>query len=267
MSTKDRLRTISDWIISKSRDVLNLLTDDGNKGPDHGVSGFRLEPQVHEATCLAHEEGHVEDDGSPAKRPRPKPLTPVKRASTLKRNIKAVTKKIDRKKAPFGLSFVGLVAIVFASLYLTKLLGNLDMMQEEMTLFERLFSSGFLLFLFYYYISYVLTIFQLKSGLRGSWAAMMRSSGSYIILMLLMETHLFDGLPFRLVSFPSWILALCMAAVMAYMMLPFVREYYKPDYADMVPLTSWILFIFWMDPFKSSDNIDIDVDIDVDVPS
>ena len=188
----------------------------------------------------------------------------LRRANRFTRSFGASSRTIDIDSPPLGLSFVGLVALVFASLYLMKLFTSLEAMQEDMSFLKRIFSAGMLLFLFYQYIGYVITIFQLRSAMRYSWAAMVRSSGSYVLLMILAETHLFDWLPFDLVSFPSWILMLCMTCIMVYMMLPFVREYYKPAYAEMAPLTAWLLFVFWMDPYDDAEDLDVDIDIPVD---
>jgi len=191
------------------------------------------------------------------------PIPLIKRANHFKRSISASSREIDIRPSPLGLSFVGLVALVFASLYLMRLLSSLDAIQDDMSIFKRVFSGGLLLFLFYQYIGYVITIFQLKSGLRGSWAAMMRSSGSYVILMILANTHLFDWLPFDLVAFPSWALLLCMTAILIYMLLPDVRDYYRPPYEDKVPLTAWLAFIFWIDPYGSiEDELDVAINMD-----
>ncbi len=208
-----------------------------------------------------------EDVAEPVVSPRPlaTPIPLVRRANRFTRSFRASSRDIDIDAPPLGLSFVGLVALVFASLYLMKLFTSLEAMQDDMSLLKRIFSAGMLLFLFYQYIGYVITIFQLRSAMRYSWAAMVRSSGSYVILMILAETHLFDWLPFDLVSFPSWILMLAMALIMVYMMLPFVREYYKPPYADMVPLTAWLLFIFWVDPYNSSEELHTDIDLEIDI--
>lgn len=199
--------------------------------------------------------------------PTVKPIAMPKRKNDFRRTARAYVRRIDTKRSPPGLFIVGTVALVFASLYLMRLFTSLDGIQTDMSFFRRIVSCGMLLFVFYQYVSYVITIFQLKSGMRGSWASMMRSSESYVILMLLAETHLFDWLPFNLVAFPSWALMLCMLFVMVYMLMPFVRNYYKPTYEKMVPLKEWLLFVFWQDPYATTDSPDISLDPEVDIPS
>ena len=276
MGVKERLRWSAERTVSKAREgfssVIHRKEDDAEivsaePVPDTVEPVIDTEPS--EEKCQTDVcENIIEERAvivEPITRHIPAAVPLVKRANRFKRSIGASSRKIDIDDAPLGLTFVGFVALVFASLYLMKLLSSLETMQEDMSILKRVVSAGMLLFLFYQYIGYVITIFQLKSGMRGAWAAMVRSSGSYVILMLLAETHIFDWLPFNLVSFPSWALMLCMTSVMVYMMMPFVREYYKPAYAEMVPLTSWILFLFWIDPYDSAEELGKDIDVEIDI--
>ena len=259
--TVSRIRSAREHEDTVSTESPTVLEHDDD--PTHTVQGSNIVDPV----TPDDPTDTIVEDVQPVKediRPIPSPLPLVRRANRVKRGFRASSRDIDLKPEPLGLSLVGVVALIFASLYLMKLLSSLDAMQEDMSFLKRIMSAGILLFLFYQYIGYVITIFQLKSGLRGSWATMVRTSGSYIILMLLAETHLFDWLPFDLVSFPSWILMLCMTCIMVYMMLPFVREYYKPAYAEMAPLTAWLLFVFWMDPYDDAEDLGVDIDIPVD---
>ena len=280
MGIKDRILWSADRTISKIRNkrgqdepesedpVINYTLDDMDTSAIQESTVHDTEVQMDKEQHLAPEPEPVRSEVQPVKeevKPIPTPLPLVRRANRVTRGFRASSRSIDLDSAPLGLSFVGVVALVFASLYLMKLFTSLDAMQDDMSFLKRITSAGVLLFLFYQYIGYVITIFQLRSGLRGSWATMVRTSGSYILLMILAETHLFDWLPFDLVSFPSWILVLCMACIMAYMMLPFVREYYKPPYAEMAPLTSWLLFVFWIDPYNDADELGMDIDIPVDL--
>lgn len=271
MGISDRIRWSKDRLLSKvrefSKDTSDSTGDVSHYTLDH-ISSVNEEPvPILEGTAPPQEMTQTSESTPVAEvvttdtAPKPVPIPLMRRANRFSRSLGASSRKIAIDETPVGLTFVGFVALVFASLYLMKLFTSLDAMQEDMSLFKRIFSAGMLLFLFYQYIGYVITIFQLKSGMRGSWAAMVRSSGSYILLMILAETGLFDWLPFDLVAFPSWILMLFMACVMLYMLLPFVREYYKPKYAEMVPLTSWLLFLFWVDPYDDMPDFGWDMDI------
>ncbi|MGN1045002.1 MAG: hypothetical protein ACI4Q9_03495 [Candidatus Methanomethylophilaceae archaeon] len=236
-------------------------TEEGTECPVPGTVSADAPSQPDTSDAVTEDAAHGPDA------PGVRPIAMPKRKNDFQRTAKAYIRRIDTKRSPPGLFLVGTVALVFASLYLMRLFTSLDGIQSDMGIFKRIVSCGMLLFVFYQYVSYVITIFQLKSGMRGSWASMMRSSGSYVILMLLAETHLFDWLPFNLVAFPSWALLLCMVLVMLYMLMPFVREYYKPTYEKMVPLKEWILFIFWNDPYAMTDSPDVSIDADVDIPS
>ena len=281
MGIIDRVRWSAGRTISKGREGLNSIIDSMRTKPTENTIDYTLESlESNGATTIGTEPAvpdTAEDDDVTqmsevpeegpvtVARPVPESIPLVKRSNKFTRSFGATSRSIDKANPPRGLSFVGLVALVFASLYLMKLLTSLEAMQEDMYLLKRLVAAGMLLFLFYQYIGYVITIFQLRSGLRWSWATMVRSSGTYVLLMIVAETHIFDWLPFDLVSFPSWILMLAMAMIMVYMMLPSVRAYYKPAYADMAPLWEWFLFVFWIDPYKSSDDLRSDVDIDIEL--
>lgn len=276
MGLKDKLLWSAERAISKAREGFNDLR--GKEVPpsetrDHTLES--IEPVVQtetsgptegpvtseEPSVIVHED--VPDHPDTEERPVVRSIDMVKRSNRFVRNIGASSREIGIRPPPFGLTIVGLVALVFASLYLMRLLSSLDVIQDDMSFLKRVFSGGVLLFLFYQYISYVITIFRLNSGMRGAWAAMMRTSGSYVILMLLANTHLFDWLPFNLVAFPSWALLLCMGAVMVYMLLPNVRDYYRPPYEDAVPLTAWLAFVFWKDPYGSLDD---ELDRNIELP-
>ena len=275
---KDRILWSADRTISKIRNKrglnepesedpdINYTLDDVDTSAIQESTVHDTEVQMDKEQHLAPEPEPVQSEVQPVKeevKPIPTPLPLVRRANRVTRGFRASSRSIDLDSAPLGLSFVGVVALVFASLYLMKLFTSLDAMQDDMSFLKRITSAGVLLFLFYQYIGYVITIFQLRSGLRGSWATMVRTSGSYILLMILAETHLFDWLPFDLVAFPSWALLLCMTAILIYMLLPDVRDYYRPPYEDKAPLTAWLAFIFWIDPYGSiEDELDVAINMD-----
>lgn len=182
----------------------------------------------------------------------------------VKRRAFADVKSIEKKSAPKTLILVGLVGLVFASLYLVKLFTTVPDIQYLGTVSDKIITVFIIGFLFFQYISYVTTVFKLASGLRGAWAAMVRCSGSYVILMLISYTHILDFLPFNLVAFNYLELLIVMVFVTAYMFLGFVREFYTPEYAEMAPLGDWLKFVFFKDPYNSED---IQIDVDVDIPA
>ncbi len=180
----------------------------------------------------------------------------------VKRTAKASVRKVKPKRAPKLMILVGLVALTFASLYLMKVFDSFSTIPYDGG-FEKTLSLIVVLFLFVQYIMYVITIFKLSSGMRSAWAAMVRYSGLYVLLMLLSYTHIFDFLTFDLVAFKDNILLIAMLAVTLFMFWKPVREFYTPGYEEVAPMKSWILLVFWVDPYGT----DADLTIDVDVPT
>ena len=164
-------------------------------------------------------------------------------------------RRIEKKKAPKTLALVGLVAVILSSFYLVRLFSSLPTLLESDTgdSVQLILSAFVILVVFFQYLYYVTTVFKLASGMRSAWANMVRLSGSYILLLLITETGLLDYLSLNLVVANSWILAAVMVAVIVYMLLPSIREFFLPSYEEDPGLKGWVQMVFWMDPFKDDD--------------
>lgn len=165
-------------------------------------------------------------------------------------------RRIERKRAPKTLAIVGLIAVALSSFYLIRLFSALPtlLQSDASDLGETVMSVLVIVLIFFQYLYYVTTVFKLASGMRNAWANMVRLSGSYILLLIITETGLLDFLSVNLVVTNSWILAVVMVCVILYMLLPRIRDFFLPSYEDDPGLRSWILMVFWMDPFKDSDK-------------
>ena len=175
------------------------------------------------------------------------------------RRIGASIRPIEKKKAPKTLTIVGFVGLVFASFYLIKLFGGLQsLLGYEGSTADIVLSAIVVCIVFFQYMTYVTTVFRLSSGMRQAWANMIRLSGTYVLLMIIANSHVLDFLSVNLVVTNSWVLAGVMLFIMVYMLLPMVRSFFKPSYEDDVPLKEWVKLVFWMDPYKDADGIELD---------
>ena len=181
------------------------------------------------------------------------------------RDFFASFKRIEKKKAPKILFFIGFVSLIVASMYLVKLFGNIPALRNEMSFWKLALSIFVTGFIFGQYIFHVMAVFKLSSGMKVAWASMMRTSCSYIILMFVAESSIMQFLPFHVVTYESWTLMLVMGVVILMMFLGSVREFFTPAYAEPVPIKAWILYILYQDPFK--DRLGIEFDGPEDVPS
>lgn len=168
-------------------------------------------------------------------------------------------KPIDKKRAPKILFPIGMVSLVVASMYLMRLFGSIPALRTEMTMFQLSFSIVIAGFMFGQYIFHVMAIFKLSSGMKVAWASMMRTSCSYILLMVVAESSIMHFLPFNVVTYESWPLVVVMCVVILTMLLGKVREFFTPAYADPVGLKDWLWYILYQDPFKGQLGIDREI--------
>ena len=178
------------------------------------------------------------------------------------RRLGASIRPIKKKKAPKTLTLVGFVGLILASFYLIKLFGGLQsLLGYEGSTADIVLSAFVVCVVFFQYMSYVVTVFRLSSGMRQAWANMVRLSATYILLMIIANSHVLDFLAVNLVVTNSWVLAGVMVLIIAYMLLPMVRSFFTPSYEDDVPLKEWIKLVFWMDPYKDADGIELDTQL------
>lgn len=169
---------------------------------------------------------------------------------TFGRDFFTSLKRIDKKKAPWILYFIGFVSLVVATMYLMRLFDHFPTLREEMSFGRMLFTVFVGGFLFGQYIFHVIAVFKLSSGMKIAWASMMRTSLSYILLMIVSESIIASYLPIRVVTYESWILVAVMALVIVLMFLGKVREFYTPAYLDKVPIKDWLQYIIYRGPLK-----------------
>ena len=159
-------------------------------------------------------------------------------------------KRIDKKKAPWILYFIGFISLVVATMYLMRLFDDFPSLREGMPLWQKIFTLFMGGFLFGQYIFHVMAVFKLSSGMKIAWASMMRTSLSYILLMVITESGLSSYLPIRVVTYESWIMVAVMLLVVLLMFLGKVREFYTPAYLDKIPIKDWLLYIVYKGPLK-----------------
>lgn len=161
-------------------------------------------------------------------------------------------KRIDKKKAPWILYFIGFMSLVVATMYLMRLFDHFPTLREEMSFGRQLVMIVIGGFLFGQYIFHVMAVFKLSSGMKIAWASMMRTSLSYIFLMIITESNISSYLPIRVVTYESWILVAVMALVILLMFLAKVREFYTPAYMDKIPISHWLQYIAYRGPLKKA---------------
>lgn len=171
----------------------------------------------------------------------------------IRRDFFASFRKIEKKKPPKILYLIEFVSLLVATLYLLRLFDVLPSLRSEMTTGRALVATVIAGFMFGQYIFHVMAVFKLSSGLKMAWASMMRTSCSYIILMVITETSLMNIIPLRMMTYPSWILVVVMLVVIVLMFLGKVRDFFTPAYAEQVRLRDWVFYILYQDPFKNQE--------------
>ena len=167
-------------------------------------------------------------------------------------------KEIDKKRAPWILYFIGFMSLVVATMYLMRLFDHFPTLREEMSFGRQVFMIVIGGFLFGQYIFHVIAVFKLSSGMKIAWASMMRTSLSYIFLMVITESNISSYLPIRVVTYESWILVGVMLLVILLMFLGKVREFYTPAYLDEIPISHWLQYIAYRGPLKKAMPVSID---------
>ncbi len=171
---------------------------------------------------------------------------------TFGRDFFTSLKRIDKKKAPWILYFIGFMSLVVATMYLMRLFDHFPTLREEMSFGRQLFTIVVGGFLFGQYVFHVMAVFKLSSGMKIAWASMMRTSISYIFLMIVTESNISSYLPIRVVTYESWILVAVMLLVILLMFLGKVREFYTPAYLDEIPISHWLQYIAYRGPLKKA---------------
>lgn len=156
------------------------------------------------------------------------------------------------RKAPATLPFATIVAMLMSAMYFYRVFSFIPVAIEEddTTLLVTAFALMLLFFLMF--VRFIIALFRLSSGSRKAWVTTVRMAGSYILLTVLgflgLEV-LSTDINFGVFAIPSWVMSVVMIVLIAYMLLPNIRDYFTPTYADKVGLSSWVGYIFGRDPF------------------
>lgn len=152
------------------------------------------------------------------------------------------------KPVPICLVLLGPLMFLFATYYLLRIFSLLPDAFEYFDPAKSYIVFLLMLVFFVIYVNYLLTIFWLTSGNRMAWGGMMRQSLLYIIILILNELGIdaMNGDPFGIGT-----IAMLTILVFALLLLctKTVRDFYAPPYSEPRPLSKWLLYILWIDPF------------------
>ncbi|KQM10373.1 hypothetical protein AOA81_03690 [Methanomassiliicoccales archaeon RumEn M2] len=119
----------------------------------------------------------------------------------------------------------------------------------------KIWTLAIVVVFFLMFIRFASNMFSLSSGNRAVWAGTVRSSVTYVFLVLmdLIGLRLFDvHVDLGILEIPPVLMAAAMMVLVAYMFLPGIRRFFTPTYADEVPLWKWIGYAAGNDPFKGT---------------
>jgi hypothetical protein len=163
----------------------------------------------------------------------------------------AAREKRPRKRAPVSMLVAGLGGLLVASMYLYRLFLLMPSVSVSADMREATAIMAMMIVSFVLYAVYITNVFRLSSGSRRAWASIERMSLSYILLTVLSVYGPIDFFVMDAWGLPSWALAVYMACLSAYMMMPSVRRFFTPGYADgEAGAMQWLMLILGVDPFK-----------------
>lgn len=180
-----------------------------------------------------------------------RPLSKFK--GSFKADFSRRKKMRETPKAPASLSFAVAVAVLMSAMYLFKAFSYMPSAIEENDVQAMLISFGLILLFFFMFVRFIIALFRLSSGSRRAWATTVRMAISYLILLslgLYGFTILSPDITLGSVVIPWWVMAVVMAALIVYMFLPRIREFFTPAYATNPSGFSWFLYLFGLDPFR-----------------
>lgn len=155
------------------------------------------------------------------------------------------------KKAPMLLNLLIPVTFAFAIYYYARVLMQLNDAFYYYDANKSLFVLFYTIIFFVLYINYMITLTWLYSGNRRSWARIMRLSLLYIVLTILQIVDVADIIKGDVFNIGTVVMLVVMVAMMLLMMTKTIREYFTPPYAIVAPLSNWLLYIVWIDPYRA----------------
>lgn len=167
------------------------------------------------------------------------------------------TKKAHKyyRKPPATLPLAAIGAVLFSAMYLYRALSYIPQAVESDSFTAKIWTLAIVVVFFLMFIRFASNMFSLSSGNRAVWAGTVRSSVTYVFLVLmdLIGLRLFDvHVDLGILEIPPVLMAAAMMVLVAYMFLPEIRRFFTPTYADEVPLWKWIGYAAGNDPFKGT---------------
>ena len=159
------------------------------------------------------------------------------------------------RRAPAALILAALAAVIVGAMYLLNVFSYMSKTVEEEDMVGTVVSTFFVILYFVMFTRLLVSVFGLPSGSRKSWRSTVRMAVSYIVLTIISYQG-FDfisrDLSYDGFTIPAWVLSLVMLLVLIYMFKGDVREYFTPSYAEPVGIQLWLLYAFYLDPFRGS---------------
>ncbi|MDD4244856.1 MAG: hypothetical protein PHI62_01620 [Candidatus Methanomethylophilaceae archaeon] len=167
------------------------------------------------------------------------------------------TKKTHKyyRKPPATLPLAAIGAVLFSAMYLYRALSYIPQAVTSDSFAAKIWTLSLVVIFFLMFIRFASNMFSLSSGNRAVWAGTVRSSTTYVFLVLMdfIGLRLFDvHVDLGILEIPPVLMAAAMAVLVVYMFLPGIRRFFTPTYAEEVSLWKWIGYAAGNDPFKGT---------------
>ncbi len=167
------------------------------------------------------------------------------------------TKKTHKyyRKPPATLPLAAIGAVLFSAMYLYRALSYIPQAVTSDSFAAKIWTLTLVVIFFLMFIRFASNMFSLSSGNRAVWAGTVRSSTTYVFLVLMdfIGLRLFDvHVDLGILEIPPVLMAAAMAVLVVYMFLPGIRRFFTPTYAEEVSLWKWIGYAAGNDPFKGT---------------
>lgn len=165
------------------------------------------------------------------------------------------TKKAHKyyRKPPVTLPLAATGAMLFSAMYLYRALSYIPQAVTSDSFSAKVWTFALVVIFYLMFVRFASNMFRLSSGNRAVWAGTVRSSATYILMVLadLIGLRLFDvHVDLGILEIPPAVMVLVMTALIAYMFLPGIRRFFTPTYADQVSAGKWAGYAAGSDPFK-----------------
>ncbi|MFA6710758.1 MAG: hypothetical protein WC067_03700 [Candidatus Methanomethylophilaceae archaeon] len=157
------------------------------------------------------------------------------------------------RRAPRSLQFAVLVAMLMSAMYFFRIFQYMPTAVQSKDVATVLWTFVMMLLFFGMFVRFVIYLFRLPSGSRRAWAGTVRMAISYVALTVLGELGVLQiastTVDLNIIQISPWIMSGVMLLLMVYMFMKPIRDFFTPTYADRVGGTSWLKYVFWIDPF------------------